>query len=277
MLKKLLALLLAALMLTSVLTACSKEEAEVEENETITETDTNETTNDETETGETDADNGESDQVEADTPADDELTEDPTMNAPAADPNETPAEPDMNVPAADPNETPSAPVETPAVTPSEPADTPTVTNPVVPSETLPADLTAETVIDAIYNAFDTQLGSLMTMPVDLSDADALRYFTGLTDASVLVEAAVSEPMMSSQAYSMVVLQVTDPSQAESVARQVMAGVDPVKWLCVSAEDMAAAVSGNWVMFVMIDTNFENMDAVDLANTFVSLYGGSVLS
>ncbi len=272
MMKKLLALLLAALMLTSVLTACSSDEPETNNNaESVTDTDTNDTN--ETEDGKTEDETEQPSDGEADT----ETEVDPDMNQPAADPN-APVEDDMNQPAADPNAPATPEVNAPSEPTTPEVDTPAIETPEVETPAVqPSGDSLESVIEAIYGAYDTGLGSLMTMPVDIADADALRYYTGLSDGSLVVEAAVSEPMMSSQAYSLVVVRVADASQAESVAQQIMAGVDPMKWLCVSADDMSAAVSGDLVMFAMIDANFENMDAVDLSNAFVSLYGGSVVA
>ena len=41
------------------------------------------------------------------------------------------------------------------------------------------------------------------IPVDLSDADATWYFTGLSDASQITDVAVYESMMGAQAFSLV--------------------------------------------------------------------------
>ena len=58
--------------------------------------------------------------------------------------------------------------------------------------------TPSEIIDAIYAEKTVDL-NLMTIDIALDDADAVRYNLGLEDASKLEAAAVSEPIMGSQA------------------------------------------------------------------------------
>ena len=68
--------------------------------------------------------------------------------------------------------------------------------------------TPSEIIDAIYAEKTVDL-NLMTIDIALDDADAVRYNLGLEDASKLEAAAISEPMMGSQAYSLAVVRVKD--------------------------------------------------------------------
>ena len=115
---------------------------------------------------------------------------------------------------------------------------------------------------------------LMTVEIDLSDADAVSYYTGLSDASALSGAVVSESMMGSQAYSLVLARVSDPAKAEETARAILDGVNPAKWICVQADDLDAAVSGDLVLFVMIGSQFD-LPAADLIGAFKTLCGGTL--
>lgn len=185
---------------------------------------------------------------------------------------ETPGTPDEQPGEPSDGELPGAPA--PEEKPAEPA-------PEEPSEPSPDETPAEPelseIIEALYAVKPSGIGSLVTLELDLTDADAVAYNTGLTDVSKLAEVCISEPMIGSQAYSLVLARVNDPADAESVARDILANIDPAKWICVCADDMAAAVSGDLVLFVMIDENFDEMNASDFTDAFLSLYGGSAVA
>ena len=95
-------------------------------------------------------------------------------------------------------------------------------------------------------------------PLDLEDVseDALLAFesyTGLKTREMLKDGAVYEPMMGSQAFSLVLVRVADPAKAEQVARDMKANIDPRKWICVQADQIMVAGYGDVVMFVMLDS------------------------
>ncbi len=182
--------------------------------------------------------------------------------------------PDDNLDEKDEEGTPEEP-ETP--TEQMPTDEGSDGEAAPSPDEIPAEPELDAVIEAIYAVKDTGLSSMMTTALDLSDADSVAYFTGLTDVSKIAGISVSEPMIGSQAYSLILARVNDPADAESVAREIMENIDPAKWICVSADDMAAAVSGDLVLFVMIDSNFEDKNASDFTDAFLSLYGGSAVS
>ena len=147
-----------------------------------------------------------------------------------------------------------------------------------PTEQKPqgADLSGETVETLIEKIYENKMPefALMTMPVDLADADSVTYFTGVSDASLLKEAAVSESPMGSQAYSLVLVRVNDASKAEEVAQMMLDNIDPVKWICVQADDIDAAVYGDLVLFVMIDSQF-GIPAADFIGAFKTIAGGAL--
>ena len=96
------------------------------------------------------------------------------------------------------------------------------------------------------------------IPVDLKDTSedgllALESYTGMTSAEKLKDIAVFESMMGAQAFSLVLVQVTDAAEAESVAREMKEKINPRKWICVEANDIKAAGCGDVVMFIMVDT------------------------
>lgn len=155
---------------------------------------------------------------------------------------------------------------------NEPEVTP---NPDPTEEAKPqgADLSAlslEEIMTKIYENKSSEL-PLGNIPVDLADPDALLAFTGLSDASLVKEALASESMMGSQAYSLVLVRVNDAAKAEEVAQTMLENVDPVKWICVQADDIDAAVYGDLVMFMMLNSEFGA--AADYVAAFKTVCGG----
>ena len=139
-----------------------------------------------------------------------------------------------------------------------------------------ADLSGETVETLIEKIYETKMPEfpLMTMPVDLADADTTAWLTGVSDPSLLKEAAVSESPMGSQAYSLVLARVNDAAKAEEVAQMMLDNIDPRKWICVGADDIDAAIYGDLVLFVMIDSQF-GIPAADLVGAFKTVAGGAL--
>ena len=109
----------------------------------------------------------------------------------------------------------------------------------------------------------------MTMPVDLADVDAVKYFTGLDSAEGVKEAAVFEPMIGSIAFSMVAVQVEEGADAAAVAEAMKSGIDTRKWICVEANDLMVVNAGNVVLLVMVDSN-NGLTAQSFVDAFLSI-------
>ena len=112
----------------------------------------------------------------------------------------------------------------------------------------------------------------MTMSVDLADAEICSWLTGISDPALLSAAVVNESMMGSQAYSLVLARVNDAAKAEDVARMMLDNIDPAKWICVQADDIAAAIKGDLVMFIMVDTQL-GLTAQNMVDAFSQVAGG----
>ena len=135
--------------------------------------------------------------------------------------------------------------------------------------------TPEEIIEAVYAEKSVGL-NLMTMPVDLEDSEAVKYNLGIDDASNVKEAAISEPKMGSQAYSLAVVRVKDAAESEKVAKEMMNGIDPRKWICVEADNLRAMTKGNLVLFFMVDSSFADTVTVDeIEEAFTTVCGGSL--
>ena len=132
---------------------------------------------------------------------------------------------------------------------------------------------AEALVNKIYESKMPEF-ALMTMPVDLADAEMVAWQTGVSDPSLQEEAVISESMMGSQAYSMVMVRVNDAAKAEEVAQMMLDNIDPRKWICVAADDIDAAIYGDLVLFVMIDSSFGIPDG-DFIGAFKTIAGGAL--
>ena len=115
------------------------------------------------------------------------------------------------------------------------------------------------------------------IPLDLEDVseDALLAFesyTGLKTRELIKEGAVYEPMMGSQAFSLVLVRVADPAKAEQVARDMKTNIDPRKWICVQADQVMLAGYGDVVMFIMLDSAL-GKTAQSYVDAFEKVCGG----
>ena len=119
------------------------------------------------------------------------------------------------------------------------------------------DLTA--LVDKIYEGVSIEMPMVMTMPIDTTDADAVKSYTGLDTDNEIEYAVVSEPLMSSQAYSLVLVKVKNGINADEVAETMNKQINERKWLCVTAEKIYSVASGDVVCLVM--TNAETAKPV----------------
>ena len=112
------------------------------------------------------------------------------------------------------------------------------------------------------------------LPVDLADADATWYFTGLSDAAQITDVAVYEPMMGSQAFSLVMVRAAEGVDAKEVAQQMKDNIDPRKWICVGADEIMAAGYGDTVMFIMVDSQL-GLSAQTYVDAFQTVCGAEL--
>ena len=113
------------------------------------------------------------------------------------------------------------------------------------------DLTA--LIDQIYSGVSIEMPMLMTQELDMTDTETVKYFTGLENIDNVEYVVASEPMMTSQAYSLVLVKVKDGVNADAVAKTMNENINTRKWICVTAEKVYTAASGNVICLVMTNT------------------------
>ena len=112
------------------------------------------------------------------------------------------------------------------------------------------------------------------IPVDMTDADTVRYFTGLQDASKITDAAVYESMMGSQAFSLVLVRTAEGADAKTVAQEMTDNIDTRKWICVGADEKLVAGYGDTVMLIMLDSQL-GLAAQSYVDAFKSVCGADL--
>lgn len=111
------------------------------------------------------------------------------------------------------------------------------------------DLSA--LVNKVYEGQEGNIpSSLQTQIIDTTDDMAVKMVTGLENANDLEYVVASEPMITSQAYSLVLAKVKNGKNADEIAKQMSENVDQAKWICVSAEKVYATSSGDIVFLVM---------------------------
>ena len=134
-------------------------------------------------------------------------------------------------------------------------------------------------IAAIYDNHAPMELMLDTLPNEYMPMEtvleSITYYTGLEDASRISEIAISEPMMG-QAYSLVVVRVTNPEDAAAVAQEMYDNIDQRKWVCVEADTKVAAYWEDVVLFFMVNSDFaDQVTTKSIATAFQNTVPGEV--
>lgn len=126
-----------------------------------------------------------------------------------------------------------------------------------------------TLIDEIYKGQTNLFSSLETAEINVTDADMVAFNTGLANGDNLEYLVISQPLMSSQAYELVIAKVKQGVDANAVAKEMSENIDMNKWICVSANKLYATSSGDIVFLVMAG---ETDMATSVYEKFKSLAG-----
>ena len=129
------------------------------------------------------------------------------------------------------------------------------------------------IIDKIYAKFPVEELPLTTIEVDINDEFAFNRYTGLSSPDKVSAVAASESMMGAQAYSLVVVKVKDAKDAKDIANEMKSGIDPRKWVCVEADDLKVAAAGDVVVLMMVSSEHSDVaTAKDIINAFKKVAG-----
>ena len=108
---------------------------------------------------------------------------------------------------------------------------------------------------SIYNKLGDELPDLETQKIDVSDASMVKAYTGLQSNENVETIVVSEPSMSSQAFSAVAVKVKAGANVENMKQEMLDNIDRAKWICVSASNLYITNSGNTIFMVMSDEDW----------------------
>lgn len=129
------------------------------------------------------------------------------------------------------------------------------------------------IMAAIYEKEPLEL-SLGNIEVDLQDPYAVESYLGLGSSTGIREALASESLFGAQAYSLVLVRVSEGADATSIARAMADGIDQRKWVCVYADDLKVSVSGDVIMLIMLSSEYaKDATAQSLTEAFRQVAGG----
>lgn len=184
-------------------------------------------------------------------------------SAPDPEPEESsqPAPEATTTPEATPTPKPTAP---PIATP-KPAGTP---KPESKPETAPApdpapgsgtgsELSLQEIIDKMVEVSGFDGGAFYeSYPVTKDDAP---FVTGYGDFSAdFVEALGYGPLIGSIPFASVIFRLDDGADAQAFADDIEDNANPAKWICVCADSVQTAVSGNTVFFIMSSAEYADI-------------------
>lgn len=79
---------------------------------------------------------------------------------------------------------------------------------------------------------------------------------------------VSEAMIGSQAYSLVLVQVNDEKDSSSVGDEMLNGIDQRKWICVEADDIQVTSQGDVILLIMVSSTMKDtVTSQEIVNAF----------
>ena len=123
----------------------------------------------------------------------------------------------------------------------------------------------------IYSKLGEELPNLETQEISVEDETQVKAYTGLKSNKDIEKIVVSEPLMSSQAYSAVTIKVKSGANIEEIKKEMLENINMSKWICVSAEKMYITNNGNTIFMVMSSEDW----AKPVYNEFKEYVGNNI--
>ena len=124
--------------------------------------------------------------------------------------------------------------------------------------------TLEDIMAKVYAGISEENLPMMlgNIPVDSENVEG---FLGTTEVNYK-EAVASESMVGSIAHSVVLVRMNDAKEADAAVETIKANVNPRKWICVEASNVAVKSKGDLVILIMsnetiaptLEANFDNL-------------------
>lgn len=123
----------------------------------------------------------------------------------------------------------------------------------------------------IYSKLGEKLPNLETQEISIKDETQVKEYTGLKSNKDIEKIIVSEPLMSSQAYSAVTVKVKSGANIEEIKKEMLENINMSKWICVSAEKMYITNNENTIFMVMSNEDW----AKPVYNEFKEYVGNNI--
>lgn len=112
--------------------------------------------------------------------------------------------------------------------------------------------------DIIQSLYDKVGYDVETANTEVTSENA-EFYLGSSDIK-FKKALASEPVMSSIAHSVVLLEAEDGADLSAVKKKIKEEVNGYKWICVGVENILVDNVGNYIMLVMDEDAKSFMDA-----------------
>lgn len=123
------------------------------------------------------------------------------------------------------------------------------------NDTLVTSSDIKTMLNTIYKNLGDDIPSLDTEEITLDDSDMVKSLTGLEDTKDIKTLVVSEPLMNAQALEVAVLKTNENANVNGLMESIKNSVNMDRWICVSAEKLYLASSGDVIFMVMADSDW----------------------
>jgi len=111
-------------------------------------------------------------------------------------------------------------------------------------------------VELLFAGMENSLPALFNTEIT---AENISYYLGVDNID-LIAGVACEPMMSSIAFSVCLIQVADEADVEGIKADIENNVDPRKWCCVEAENVIVDSIGSKIVLIMCNEPAEAIHA-----------------
>ena len=135
--------------------------------------------------------------------------------------------------------------------------------------------TAVELMDKVFENVPTEI-NLVTESAEtvMSDGELFTYLTSIESMDGIVDVAVRQPMMGSQAYHVVMVRGDSAETAAELAQHMYDNMDMARWVCVQATEKQAVFCGDLALFVMLEPLY-GVTSDQIVEGFTTVCGGTV--
>lgn len=110
-------------------------------------------------------------------------------------------------------------------------------------------------LKTIYNNLGDNIPSLDTDEISTDDTEMVKSLTGLETTDMIDSIVVSQPMMNAQALEVAVIKTRENANINNMMDEIKNNVKMNRWICVSADKLYIASSGDVIFMVMADSDW----------------------